>query len=204
VYVIPQTCPLNPRAELTQSTDLDDAFQLGVQNYLSYYRQLISNGLMEWLHLDIYGQAAVQLVLDNSQEQVIQRLAQERTSVRGEVGVGTLPEGGGIDGHGNLEPLENDPAAFAMIESHLNGFSHLTERIGPPSQHLEPQDTNNYDVQGLIEQPGQGGYLNVAQPIITVPESDPYALPVQNNSDTSKEVDRTILASYDEDYVFQS
>jgi hypothetical protein len=187
-----------------QSTDLDDTFQLGIQNYLSYYRQLISNGLMELLHLDIYGQAAVQLVLDSSQEQVIRRLALERTAMRGEPSPGTLPEAGVGDDNGNIEPLENDPAAFPMVEGHLNSCPYLTEDIGSSSQHLQPQGASNYQIQGLTEQLRQRGHLNMAQLVTAVPEYVSYTLPLQDNSDASKEVERAFLTSYDEDYFFQS
>lgn len=159
---------------------------------------------MEWLHLDIYGQTAVQLVLDNSQEQVIWRLAQERAAVRGEPGLGMLPEAGGSDDSGNIEPLDNDPAAFAMIEGHLSGFPYPTEHIGSSSRHLQSQHTSNYQMQGPGEQPRQRGHVNIAQPAIAVSEYGSYMFPLQDNSDTPKEVDRTLLASYDEDYVFQS
>src|SRR5947199_7078345 len=108
MYVYPHACPVNQWAKLTQSTDLDDIFQLGLQNYLSYYRQLVLNGLMESLHLDIFGQAVVQLVLDDSQEHVVRHLQQERASIRGGGGLGTTAEEGRPIDTGDLEPLETN------------------------------------------------------------------------------------------------
>jgi hypothetical protein len=181
---------------------LDDIFQLGVQNYLSYYRQLVLNGLMESLHLDIFGQAVVQLVLDDSQEHVVRHLQQERASVRDGGGLGTTPEEGRTIDTGNPEPLETDPAVFAMIESHLHGLTYHTEHGGALSQQPRFDDISDYPVEGPPEQPLHGDYLNVSQPIMVAPEPRPYLVPLQDNSETSKQLDA--LTAWDEDYVFQS
>lgn len=204
MYVYPHACPVNQWAELTQPTDLDDIFQLGVQSYLSYYRQLVLNGLMESLHLDIFGQAVVQLVLDDSQEHVVRHLQQERASVRDGGGLGTIPEEGRTIDNSALEPLESDPAAFAMIESHLNGFASHTEHSGALSQQSRFEDIGDYPVEGPLEQPLNGDYLTLPQPIMITPEPRSYPVPLQDNSETSKQLDVTTLTAWDEDYVFQS
>jgi hypothetical protein len=202
MYVYSEMFSVNRWAELTQSTDLDDTFQLGVQNYLSYYRQLILNGLMESLRLDIYGQAVVQLVLDNSQDHVIRHLEQERASVRDVERLGTVQEGGAAD-TGDLEPLECDPAASAIIENHLNDFTYHSEHVGPSSQQPQFQGIGHYQVQEPLEQPLQEDYLNVDQPIMAATETGFHPPPLQDHTGTSKEIDRTILTAWGE-YIFQS
>jgi len=159
---------------------------------------------MELLNLDIFGQSVVQLVLDNSQEQVLRHLEQQRTSVQRGQGLGAIPEESNNDDTSDLVPLESDPAAFAMIESLQNGFSYPTEQTMPLPQDLQFQDASNYQLERSIDQPQQEAPLDMTQHVTTAPVYGGYTSLLQGNSDNSKEVDRTFLDSYDEDYLFQS
>ena len=159
---------------------------------------------MESPHLDIFGQAAVQLVLDDSLEHVVRHLQQERASVRGRDGLGTIPEGGRTIDTSALEPLESDPVVFDMIESHLNGFTYNTEHSADLLQQSGFEDIGDYQVEGSLEPPMHGDYLTVPQPLVIPPDTRSYSVPLQDSSERSKQLGMTTLTAWDEDYIFHS